>query len=199
MSAFTRSIFMLHEGHCVRSHEKYGVRGDEIHFWMDEPSSISGFAHRIYRHRLNQVIPKFLIEKYGRDLCRYIMVDHIIADNYVDVNAQILSFLEKNPADVNTVARHINRVRSTAQRRLENLMDDGLIQRENSLIGIGGYKYIYSFGSELSKSVKPLRVCQGCGLKAYTEEDLKLFSTSKISLHGRLLLCKKCRNKARRR
>jgi len=190
---------MLHEEHCLRTYERYGIRGDEIHSWMDEPSSISGAGHRIYRHRLNQVIPKFLIVKYGRELCRYIMVDHIIADNYIDVSTQILNFLEKNPSDVNTVAGHINRARSTAQRKLENLVNDGLLQREALLIGRGGYKYIYSFGSELNKSAKPLRVCRECGLKAYTEEDLKLFSTSKISLHGRLLLCKKCRNEIRRR
>ena len=31
-----------HEEHCLHSEQRYGVRGDDIHAWMDEPCKIAG-------------------------------------------------------------------------------------------------------------------------------------------------------------
>jgi len=41
-----------HEEHCQHSFRRYGVRGDEIHAWIDEPSQVAGGSHRSYRHDL---------------------------------------------------------------------------------------------------------------------------------------------------
>jgi hypothetical protein len=41
----------------------------------------------------------------------------------------------------------------------------------------------------------PLRVCRGCGLEAYTKEDLELFKSHKQRPHDRDTLCKICFNK----
>ena len=38
----------------------------------------------------------------------------------------------------------------------------------------------------------PLRVCLVCGLEAYTDEDLELFTKCKKSKYGRMNHCKKC-------
>jgi predicted transcriptional regulator len=37
----------------------------------------------------------------------------------------------------------MNKSRSTAQRLLQNLVEKGLATREEQLIGLGGYKYVY--------------------------------------------------------
>lgn len=44
-----------------------------------------------------------------------------------------------------------------------------------------------------------LRKCIKCGLEAHNEEDLKLFITSKLSLHGRANICRKCKTAYQRR
>lgn len=37
-----------------------------------------------------------------------------------------------------------------------------------------------------------LRTCKNCGLEAHTDEDLKLFKTSRTSKYGKAPICKKC-------
>ncbi len=44
---------------------------------------------------------------------------------------------------VQEVADRLGKSRSTAQRILQNLVDKGLARREERLIGLGGYQYIY--------------------------------------------------------
>lgn len=65
--------------HCQRSLERYGVEGEDIHSWMDEPAKIYGSVHRLLRHELDW-IPKQFIDKYGEDLTRNIMLDHVSFD-----------------------------------------------------------------------------------------------------------------------
>ncbi|UCD44401.1 MAG: helix-turn-helix domain-containing protein [Candidatus Bathyarchaeota archaeon] len=48
------------------------------------------------------------------------------------------------PATVQDVAERLGKSRPTAQRLLQNLVDKGLASREERLIGLGGYQYIYS-------------------------------------------------------
>ena len=45
---------------------------------------------------------------------------------------------------VQEVADRLGKSRSTAQRILQNLADKGLARREERLIGLGGYQYIYN-------------------------------------------------------
>ena len=66
--------------HRLRSLERYGVEGGDIHTWMDEPTKVYSADHRVFRHD-SDWIPKFFIDKYGEDLARNIMLDHIIYDN----------------------------------------------------------------------------------------------------------------------
>ena len=65
--------------HCRRTKKRYGVRGEDIHRWMDEPVKLYGSKHRKSRHTTDY-IPLMFIEKYGRDLTTLIMEDHILAD-----------------------------------------------------------------------------------------------------------------------
>ena len=44
---------------------------------------------------------------------------------------------------VQEVADRLRKSRSTAQRILQNLVDKGLASREEKLIGLGGYQYVY--------------------------------------------------------
>lgn len=47
--------------------------------------------------------------------------------------------------------------------------------------------------------MKPLRTCKWCGLEAYNEEDLKLFTKGKTSKYGRLNRCNTCEPEYKRR
>lgn len=72
-----------HEEHCVHSEKRYGVRGDEIHAWMDEPSRISGGSHRNFRHDLNSLPTAIQIfgKLYGAEVVENIFLDHLKADS----------------------------------------------------------------------------------------------------------------------
>ena len=48
------------------------------------------------------------------------------------------------PSTVQDVAEGLGKSRSTAQRLLQNLAEKGLAIREERLIGLGGYQYVYS-------------------------------------------------------
>jgi len=51
----------------------------------------------------------------------------------------------------------------------------------------------------MAKLAEPLRVCLDCGMEATKEEDLKLFSKSKVCNYGRMNLCRKCDNERHRK
>jgi len=72
-----------HEEHCEHSFKRYGVRGDDIHSWMDEPSSVAGGNHRHFRHDINSIpiAIKQFGQKYGADMVENIFLDHLKADS----------------------------------------------------------------------------------------------------------------------
>jgi hypothetical protein len=73
-----------HEEHCKHSEQRYGVRGDDIHSWMDEPSRILGRSHRGERHdpvRDLPIVLRVFGEEYGEDVARQIFLDHLYLDN----------------------------------------------------------------------------------------------------------------------
>lgn len=72
-----------HEEHCLHSERRYGVRGDDIHSWIDEPSQISGGGHRKYRHDLNSldIAIQVFKGKYDEETIRNIFLDHLRADS----------------------------------------------------------------------------------------------------------------------
>ena len=72
-----------HEEHCLHSEKRYGVRGDDIHSWIDEPSAIAGALHRDYRHDLHSLPAAIQIfgSKYGADMVENIFLDHLKADS----------------------------------------------------------------------------------------------------------------------
>jgi len=47
------------------------------------------------------------------------------------------------PQTVQDASDTLDKSRSTAQRLLQNLVEKGLATREEELIGLGGYKYVY--------------------------------------------------------
>ena len=67
-----------HEEHCQDSLTKYGKRFDALHKWMDEPSTILGKKHRIYRHNPYETPKKAkkLFGEFADDAC----LDHIRLD-----------------------------------------------------------------------------------------------------------------------
>ena len=72
-----------HEEHCLHSQKRYGVRGDDIHSWIDEPSVVAGVLHRNYRHDLGSLPIAIQIfgPKYGADMVENIFLDHLKADS----------------------------------------------------------------------------------------------------------------------
>jgi len=72
-----------HEEHCLHSEKRYGVRGDDIHRWMDEPSQVSGGSHRDYRHDLNSLPIAIQVfgKTYGAEMVESIFLDHLKADS----------------------------------------------------------------------------------------------------------------------
>jgi len=79
-----------YDEHCKQSFERYGITGEEIHEWMDEPCKIYGSAHRKVRHDPNQQLPAFLIHRYGADLARNIMIDHVLLDTSTKTGDSLL-------------------------------------------------------------------------------------------------------------
>ena len=68
--------------HCKQSLDIYGVSGEEIHKWMDEPVKLyGGTSHRNERHDKDQDLPVSFIKKYGTTTARNIMLDHLLLDS----------------------------------------------------------------------------------------------------------------------
>ena len=51
--------------------------------------------------------------------------------------------VNKGPITIQEATDFLGKSRSTAQRLLQNLVEKGLASREEELIGLGGYKYVY--------------------------------------------------------
>jgi predicted transcriptional regulator len=51
--------------------------------------------------------------------------------------------VNKGPVTIQEAADYLGKSRSTAQRILQNIVEKGLATREEELIGLGGYKYVY--------------------------------------------------------
>ncbi|MCW4051367.1 MAG: MarR family transcriptional regulator [Candidatus Bathyarchaeota archaeon] len=51
--------------------------------------------------------------------------------------------VSRGPVTIQEATEHLGKSRSTAQRLLQNLVEKGLATREEELIGLGGYKFIY--------------------------------------------------------
>jgi predicted transcriptional regulator len=51
--------------------------------------------------------------------------------------------VNKGPVTIQEAAEYLGKSRSTAQRLLQNILEKGLATREEELIGLGGYKYVY--------------------------------------------------------
>jgi predicted transcriptional regulator len=51
--------------------------------------------------------------------------------------------VNQGPVSIQEATEHLDRSRSTAQRLLQNLVEKGLATREEELIGLGGYRYVY--------------------------------------------------------
>jgi len=79
-----------HDEHCRYTFERYGVTGEEIHEWMDEPVKLYGPTHRKARHDPNQKLPQYLIQIYGESLAKNIMIDHILQDAETKTGEKLL-------------------------------------------------------------------------------------------------------------
>ncbi len=60
----------------------------------------------------------------------------------IEIKAYCL-LLQRGPCTVQEASRLLNRSRSATQRILLSLVEKGLAVREEELIGLGGYKYVY--------------------------------------------------------
>jgi integrase len=67
-----------HEEHCQDSLERYGKRFDDLHHWLDEPSTLLGKGHRVHRHDLVET-PKQAKELFG-EFADQACLDHIRLD-----------------------------------------------------------------------------------------------------------------------
>jgi len=71
------------EEHCQHSFERYGVRAEDIHAFLDEPSQLVGSEHREFRHDYETVklVGEMFGEKYGREIAENVALDHIMLDH----------------------------------------------------------------------------------------------------------------------
>lgn len=69
--------------HCQRSFERYGVRGENIHKWMDEAVKINAGEHRQFRHDTITIktVGEIFGKEYGVAIAENIALDHIIFDH----------------------------------------------------------------------------------------------------------------------
>jgi integrase len=67
-----------HEEHCQDSLKRYGKRFDELHRWLDEPSTMLANGHRIYRH--DPVSTPKLARKLFGEFADQAALDHIRLD-----------------------------------------------------------------------------------------------------------------------
>ena len=81
------------EEHSKDTFEKLGVSAYDLHNWMDEPSSWAGYLHRFYRHDPNKP-PKWAVEKYGLELTKKVMQEHLELDECEDYNSKLFYFLK---------------------------------------------------------------------------------------------------------
>ena len=51
--------------------------------------------------------------------------------------------VNKGPITIQEATDYLGKSRSTAQRLLQNIVEKGLATREEELIGLGGYKFVY--------------------------------------------------------
>lgn len=77
-----------HEEHCQHALKRYGVRGDDIHQYLDEPCRFVGQGHREFRHDSNtlKLVGQIFGKKYGRELAENIALDHIMLDHKEEIN-----------------------------------------------------------------------------------------------------------------
>ncbi len=88
-----------HEEHCAHSLKRYGVRGDDIHSWIDEPSQILGGSHRSERHDISsmETAIEMFGSKYGDNKVRQIFLDHLFLDSKEAKNNKATEKSEKAP------------------------------------------------------------------------------------------------------
>lgn len=115
------------EEHCQHTLERYGVRGEDIHGWMDEPSLILGSEHRKERHDPTQETPQIFITKYGRELARNIILDHIFLDVKSVKGARAPYYTDKK------FVSKIRIIEKNVKKHDENM--DKIIRILNKLIG----------------------------------------------------------------
>lgn len=84
-----------HEEHCQHSMKRYGVRGDDIHTYLDEPCTVAGQGHREFRHdtKTIKLVGELFGPKYGRELAENIALDHITADHEEEIRTHRDSFV----------------------------------------------------------------------------------------------------------
>ena len=68
------------EIHSNHTFMLYGVRGSDLHRWMDAPHIDLGPSLRKYRHNIED-LPFWAIDEYGLELARKIMNAHVELDS----------------------------------------------------------------------------------------------------------------------
>jgi len=86
-----------HEEHCQHSLKRYGIRADDIHTWIDQPSKKWQGSHRQFRHDTEAVTLAGDVfgKKYGRELAQNIALDHIMVDHEEEIKQKNESILMK--------------------------------------------------------------------------------------------------------
>ena len=154
------------------------MEGSDIHTWMDEPVKVYGSAHRVFRH-ISEWIPKVFFDKYGEDLARNIMLDHIIYDkSNVDHKTteqnlfirKILPWIRPEDENLPGIATQINlleNIRTELGMRIESLKNASLVvcPKCSSIFAVKR-----GFGVVRPGIKKQRRQCRDCGKTFYQEE-----------------------------
>ena len=150
--------------HCQRSLERYGTDGREIHSWMDEPVSVIGPTHRIYRHDRKdfKMLPLPIKQKYGKELALQIFLDHIIYDE--ETNSLSKNHSRWTKDEINILRRL----------ELESINLKELARKGVKLLN-RSEKSIYSKGTKLNLDPHEIRTCPECGTEFKTKLPFQKF------------------------
>jgi hypothetical protein len=77
--------------HVEHSLKRYGIAGEDIHAFIDEPVKVKGGKHREFRHDSETVklVGKLFGGKYSVEVAENIALDHIMLDHEADIKRDL--------------------------------------------------------------------------------------------------------------
>lgn len=123
------------ERHSKSTRIRYGIEAKDFHHWIDEPLKVCGASHRKYRHKSNIMIPQEFVFKYGEEMCRNVLLDHIVLDNVTKGMREGRSVKDENVVEKETRYEQITRLFYENPKRTYGDIEE-VLGIEQSTIGV---------------------------------------------------------------